>query len=90
MRDPRPCGSIRLALQVLPAFLRRKTPRSTRWAQTSLHFGQPFSDSASGLKSPLTLCVRMTSQQRILHSSDAINYATFSASVFTYTLLELT
>ena len=58
-------------------FLRLTTLRSTRWAQTSLHSGLSFSDSPSRLKSPLTLRVKVTSQQRILHSSHAINYATF-------------
>ena len=89
MRDPRPCGSIRLALQVLPAFSRRKTPRSTRWTQTSLHFGPPFSDSKTELKSPLTLRVRMTGQQRILHSFNAINDATFVHQFLRTRLLEL-
>jgi hypothetical protein len=82
MRVPRPPGSISFGPGSSTAFLRRETPRSTRWAQTSLHFGPPFSDSPSRLKSPLALRVRMTSQQRFLNSSDAINYATFVHQFF--------
>ena len=78
MRVPRPVDGFALALQVPTAFLRRETPRSSRWAQTSFQIGPPFSDPKARLKSPLTLGVRMISQQRILHSSDAINYATFA------------
>ena len=82
MRVPRPVDGFALALQVPTAFLRRETPRSTRWAQTSFQIGPPFSDSKARLKSPLTPGVMMTSQQRILHSSDAINYATFVHQFF--------
>ena len=72
LRDP-----LQFLTPVLAGFLRPTALRSTGWAQTSSHFGPLFSDSPSRLKSPLTLGVSMTSQQRILHSSDAINYATF-------------
>ena len=89
MRVPRPVDGFALALQVLPPFLRRETPRSTRWAQTSLYFCPQFSDSKTELKSPLTLRVRMTGQQRILHSFNAINDATFVHQFLRTRLLEL-